>query len=566
VHENPTQRARSEKWYLLTAAIALAGTALNIYQWYFSKPLWVDEEMVLLNVRDRAISELIGPLWLNQAAPLGWLALQRVVVTEFGTTDRAVRAIPVLFGIGTLWVGWWMAKHWMKPLAAATFLVLCSTAQWMTYYALEAKPYSADAFWALALPALAIWATEPVSQRPLSLARTGVWWSVAAIAQWFSFGATFAMPACAIALCAIGWWRAGWRLAATIALQGILWVICFGAHYAISLGYASNDEYLRNYWVWAFPPAKAGLTGTVAWLAKQFEPLASNPAGTTLWLSLWLSVVYGVAVLLARQPAAGLVILFVTISPFALAAFRRLPLADRLAFWMVPALYAAVAVAFDDVIARARVAFSRRKWVGVAVAVGFALIAGRVCVDIVKRGHDNFFVGGDNHALNDRRALRALMFERKPGDVWLTTHLGLPAVWWYGNIPISDPNGGSSHPEDGAPIFELSHIPRGAPGCRGRQSREQLSKALAGSRRAAVHLGFASRIPPGFQELVLDELSRIGVLASYQPISSEGLAVTFDFTQPPRSWRLDFATPPGTKVEGVEPAAGCIGVQQAKRW
>jgi hypothetical protein len=566
VHENPIQSARSEKSYLLTAALALAGTALKIYQWYFSKPLWVDEEMLLLNVRDRAMSELIGPLWLNQAAPLGWVALQRAVITEFGTSDRAVRAIPVLFGIGTLWVAWWMAKRWMNPLAAATFLVLCGTAQWMTYYALEAKPYSADGFWALALPTLAIWAAEPVSQRPLSLARIGVWWSVAAIAQWFSFGAIFVTPGCAVALCAVGWWRAGWRLAAAIALQGIVWLIFFGAHYAISLGYASNDEYLWNYWRSAFPPANAGLTGTVSWLAKQFEPIASNPAGTTLWLSLWLCVAYGIAVSLSRQPAIGLVILCVTISPFALAALRRLPLADRLAFWMVPALYAAVAFAIDDGITRGRMSFSRRKWSGVAVAVGVLVIAGTLCLNIVERGRDNFFVGGDNHGLDDRRALRELMFQRQSGDVWLTTHLGLPAIWWYGNTPISGPNGGSIHAQDKAPIFELNHIPRGTPGCRESQSHDQLSKALAGSRRAAVHLGFGTGIPPGLQELILDELSRLGSLASYRRISSEGVAVTFDFTQPPRSWRLDVARPSGPRLEDVKPAAGCIGVQRATRW
>jgi hypothetical protein len=304
-------RVGAEKWYLLTAALALAGTALKIYQWYFSKPLWVDEEMVLLNVRDRAMSALTGPLWLNQAAPLGWLALQRAVIAEFGTSDRAVRAIPVLFGIGTLWAAWWMGRRWMKPLAAMTFVVLCGTAQWMTYYALEAKPYSADAFYALALPALAIWAADPVGQRPLSLRRTGTWWSVAAIAQWFSFGAIFVTPGCAVALCAISWQRGGWRVASAVALQGVLWLISFGVHYAISLGYASNDEYLRNYWVWAFPPVGAGLTGTLMWLVKQFEPLASNPAGTALWLSFWLSVAYGIAVLLARQPSIGLVILLV---------------------------------------------------------------------------------------------------------------------------------------------------------------------------------------------------------------------------------------------------------------
>ena len=33
--------------------------------------------MVALNFRDRSFPDLPGPLWLGQAAPLGWLALQR---------------------------------------------------------------------------------------------------------------------------------------------------------------------------------------------------------------------------------------------------------------------------------------------------------------------------------------------------------------------------------------------------------------------------------------------------------------------------------------------------------
>ena len=73
---------------LIAACLTLAGTALKIQQWYFSRPLWLDEEMVLLNVRDRSFGELTGALWLSQAAPIGWLWLQRVAVLAFGTDDR----------------------------------------------------------------------------------------------------------------------------------------------------------------------------------------------------------------------------------------------------------------------------------------------------------------------------------------------------------------------------------------------------------------------------------------------------------------------------------------------
>ena len=79
--------------------------------------MWLDEEMVFLNIRDRRFAELAAPLWLDQTAPLGWLALQRTVLELFGTGDRGVRALSVLFGIATAIVATWAGIRWMKPAA-----------------------------------------------------------------------------------------------------------------------------------------------------------------------------------------------------------------------------------------------------------------------------------------------------------------------------------------------------------------------------------------------------------------------------------------------------------------
>jgi hypothetical protein len=553
-----------KKSYLFATAFAVAGTALRIYQWYFSKPLWVDEEMVLLNVRDRAFSELLGPLWLNQAAPLGWLALQRSAVTVFGTNDIVVRAVPVSFAIAMLWIALWMGKRWMNPLAAAVFLLLCGTAQWMTHYAVEAKPYSADAFWALTLLALAIWAAQPAAGHAISLAKTGVWWSAAALGQWFSFAATFVTPGFALVLCTIGYRRAGWRAAAAIALQGLIFLTLFAVHYAVSISYAHHDEYLRDYWRLSFPPISAEFTATAEWLAQQIKPLSDNPGGTTVWIGFVLAVAYGAGISLTRQPALGLVILSVPATAIILTAFRLLPLADRLVLWTVPPLYAAVAVAVDDLIAGFRASLAPRHWTRIAFAASFSVLSLWVCADIVDRGRTQFYAGGNNHGLDDRRSMRLLMAQRQHGDVILTTHLGLPAVWWYAAVPISDPGGGSRHPHDGTPIFEMTYIPRGEPGCRGR-ARNQLAETLAGSRRASVYLGFASRFPPDFQHLVLDELSALGTAAVFRQVS-EGIVAIFDFTLPPSSWRsnLDAVNDHRLMSDGRKPS--CIGVQLAQRW
>jgi hypothetical protein len=62
---------------LVPVLIACAGSAALLYWLGRARPLWVDEEMLLLNVRDRRFTQLAGALWLDQSAPLGWLALER---------------------------------------------------------------------------------------------------------------------------------------------------------------------------------------------------------------------------------------------------------------------------------------------------------------------------------------------------------------------------------------------------------------------------------------------------------------------------------------------------------
>ena len=266
---------------VLLACAAVAGTALKVYQWYFSRPLWLDEQMVLLNVRDRAVTDLIGPLWMDQAAPLGWLVLQRGVVTMIGTSDRDVRALPVLFGIAHA-LGCVVDGPTLDETLRRRHLRRAVRHQSMddVLRNLEAKPYSADAFCALTLLAFGIWACEATKERPVSLPRIFLWWVIASIAQWVSFAATLVTPACAVVLFAIAWRRAGWRAAAAVAVQGLIWLVSFGVHYTLSIRVASNDPYLRNYWAPGFPPNDAGVTGALRWLMNQGEPLASHPGST----------------------------------------------------------------------------------------------------------------------------------------------------------------------------------------------------------------------------------------------------------------------------------------------
>ena len=119
--------------------------------------MWVDEEMLALNVRDRGFLHLAGPLWLDQSAPLGWLALERLLMLLLGTGERAVRALTVLFGTRHADDGVVDRAAVDDGVGAAVLVALCGTGEWLVFFTLELKHYSADAAGALLVPALAAW-------------------------------------------------------------------------------------------------------------------------------------------------------------------------------------------------------------------------------------------------------------------------------------------------------------------------------------------------------------------------------------------------------------------------
>jgi hypothetical protein len=412
------------------------------------------------------------------------------------------------------------------------------------------------------LPALAAWAAEPASEQGLSLRRTAIWWGAAAAAQWFSFGAAFATPACALLLCAVAWRRAGSRTSASVAAQGLVWFLCFGLHYALSINVMSSDESLRTFWSTGFPPTES-VAGALQWLGKQAEPLAAHPGGAASWMLFWPALAYGISVLMLQKPVRGLVVLSVIASAVVLALFHVVPLTDRLAFWTTPAMYAAIAIAAGDVFTRIRAGGLRRSYVPLLVAIPFSIGALLVSIEIVELGRERAIIDGSNHGLDDRRGIRMLMRQRQAGDMFLTTKYGLPALWWYGDIGIAD---GGNHLPDGAAVLEITHVHRGIDGCRNRARLGALSSAFAGRSRAAVYLGFGSDVPPGFQQMVLDDLSELGTRTFYSAVAEEGVAAVFDFRAGPQRDR-EALLPDRKRGAAVhERPDGCVGVRPPRMW
>jgi hypothetical protein len=556
--------------HLIATVIALAAAGVLVYWTSTARPMWVDEEMLALNVRDRGFGQLAGPLWLDQSAPLGWLVLERLALLALGANEPAVRTLTVLFGIGTLATAWWIGRRWMTPIGAALLVALCGTGEWLVFFTLELKHYSADAVGALLIPALAARALDARELQAFGR-RVAQWWAAAAAALWFSNGALFVTPACAIVLLGAAIARRDHAKPGAQFLGGIGWLGSFGLAYVFVLRHALANAYLKTYWAFAFPPTGDGIGATAQWITAQAAPLAVKPIGTGLPVVFWLAYMAGIMAGLARRSNLAIVCATVPGSAIALAVLHVVPTFERLAIWSVPCFYVGLALCADAAARWAGLAPTagssgrRRLWVPQAVlASTLGITALVVSYDIVRRGV--FAIEHrprSNYGLDDRSSVNWLVDARRPGDAVLSTHYGLAAIWWYGKVDISSADRGGRL-ADGTPLYEIHHVADPGECVRWSTALDSLARTRS---RLVVYLGFRMNVEPeGFDRLVLEQFGRRWPLVGYKEYAELSRVAIFDLGGAPSGPLVVPSMPGRPSPEPVPVPPGCVSVTPARRW
>lgn len=415
------------------------GAGLRVWRWACALPLWLDEQMIAGSLRGRGFAELAGPLDSYQSAPLGWLWVQRAVIEVFGTGERALRAVPVLFGIGTIVVAWLIARRWLGLPGTVTLVGFCAVNAAMLAYSTQVKHYSADFFWALVLLGLAGWALE----EPRAVRRHTAWWGAAVVGSWLSMGVILITPGLALVLLGTVWRHGGWVAALRNALLGLVWSASFAVHYLLALRQTTGSSYMQSFWSKiGYPPISAGLEATVRWFFERMwvlaeDPLRLMPDGVDgPWLKavaslFWLAVLAGIVAATRHRLAFGLLLAAPVLSASLLAAARVVPLVGRLTLWMVPSLFLAVACAFDAV---GRLAArthpgrpTNRAWTPwLTTATGLLALA--VLLPSVTTAVSSTV---STPPVDDRASVAWMQSQHRPGDLTLVVGNAGRALEWY---------------------------------------------------------------------------------------------------------------------------------------
>lgn len=377
------------------------GVALRLREYLANRSLWLDESFVALNVIDRDLAGLARPLDYELTAPLGFLWAERLAVNVFGTSEYALRALPLLAGVLALFVFWRLAPRMLDAAGTIVAVALFAISNPLIRYAAEAKQYSVDA----AITVILWWAFTAAKAR-LDEDDPGAWALVAVLgsaAIWMSHPAIFVVGGLSICWSWLSLRRAAWKSLMLRAVVSCVWVANFLVIYIVSLRFASQT--LRASWRGAEAPL---VPLSVQDLTKYIDVaslLSQLPLGHRVFQLVMFAAAVG-AVALWRRNRRQWWWLVTTLALVWLASgLGQYPLTERLWLFFVPAMIMLVAAGVDEVWRRTRHTFPLLAPILVGLLLAYPLLAAAHTA-VRPRGHEEI-----------RPLLQHLLAQYRAGDL-----------------------------------------------------------------------------------------------------------------------------------------------------
>jgi hypothetical protein len=312
--------------------IILLGVVLRLRQYLLNRSFWADEASLAVNLVDRNFAELTGLLDYHQAAPVGFLFIEKLFVLVLGNHDYIMRLFPLFAGI--------LGTYLIYKIARASFgtfglfaVSMFSISWWLVHYSSELKQYGSDVTVALLLVYLAINCLRENAQAKdfLLLGLVGT------VVIWISHPSVFIMVGIGLALALEKITRKAYAPWTWIFAIGLGWLASFGLEYLLSLRHIVADEYLIDYWRRAYVPLPPW--SDRGWFRDTYYSFlffAFHRADDLMALVTLALTSIGAITLLTRERKIALLV----ISPFVVAviasALHRYPLKDRFMLFLVP--------------------------------------------------------------------------------------------------------------------------------------------------------------------------------------------------------------------------------------
>ena len=152
---NEQSWARRHAVALLLAAL-MFGMACRVRQYLADTSFWADEASLVINIRLKTATQLLGPLQFDQAAPPLFLLAERGIVRTLGESELSMRALPFACGLIALGLFAFLSRRLFEPPWDALAVLLFGISEMLVWHSTEVKPYGTDAAVATLLLAIGL--------------------------------------------------------------------------------------------------------------------------------------------------------------------------------------------------------------------------------------------------------------------------------------------------------------------------------------------------------------------------------------------------------------------------
>jgi len=339
IHGSASAPATSQAGFLsnpallkLTWAAVGLGCLLRVVEYLLNRSLWLDEAYLALNILHRPWAGLLRPLDNHQGAPLIFLLLEKLASLRLGSSEYALRLLPLLAGIVSMLLFYKLATRAISGIAIPIALGLFAISPSLIYYSSELKQYSCDVAVAILLYFLAIEGSDG-RWKPLKVVAFGL---AGAVAIWISHPATFVLAGMGATLSIALIAQKDWAKLLRLSLAFLIWVASLAACYAIALRKLAQDAVLLDYWKENFMPLPPRSVTDFKWFVDSFFGFFSGTAALQ-FAGLAAFVFLVGCISMYGHNRQRLFLLLSPVVPTLLASgAHKYPFGGRLALFLVP--------------------------------------------------------------------------------------------------------------------------------------------------------------------------------------------------------------------------------------
>ena len=273
INSTSLDRAKLKFLRYLSLFLVIFGTAIRLIQYFQNRSLWFDEVNLALNIVNRSYGELTQTLDHNQAAPLGFLWVEKLATQIFGNNEYALRLFPLVSNLVAFGVFYRLVYRYASPLAAPMAIALFAFGRHTLYFATELKQYSSD----IAIALILFWFLTKIGHKIINSREIIGYALLGSLVIWFSHPSIFMLGGIEGYYLLTAASKDRFKILFNRLLVYLAWLTSFGLFYFLTIAKTMNNEDLASSWSSRYPAT----FWDIEWLFDALGRFFYNPMGFT---------------------------------------------------------------------------------------------------------------------------------------------------------------------------------------------------------------------------------------------------------------------------------------------